>query len=176
MRPARPEPGFSGRLGSGIHCRCRPVEALPKCDFSLKGFLEKELIPPSFQPSFISETSHFPRIFGGFLERRIPGKNGNGSYLEFRVSYQGPFWNQSDLSNCSSPWRFLDSKLSKGTCRKCDPSDPISQPRTPSPTMVPLAFSMATPEHLGKNSFDVADGSVKPVSLQGPLPSFPQRS
>ena len=29
----------------------------------------------SFQPSFFSK-NHFPRVFGGFLERRIPGKNG----------------------------------------------------------------------------------------------------
>ena len=30
----------------------------------------------SFQPSLFSKTSHFPRLLGGFLERRIPGKNG----------------------------------------------------------------------------------------------------
>ena len=30
----------------------------------------------SFQPSFFSKTDcHFARVFGGFLERRIPGKN-----------------------------------------------------------------------------------------------------
>ena len=33
------------------------------------------LIPHSFQPSFFSTTSQVPRVFG-FLERRIPGKNG----------------------------------------------------------------------------------------------------
>ena len=26
------------------------------------------------------KTSHFPRVFDGFLERRIRGKNGHGSY------------------------------------------------------------------------------------------------
>ena len=30
----------------------------------------------SFRPSFFSKASHFPRVLGGLLERRIPGKNG----------------------------------------------------------------------------------------------------
>ena len=29
---------------------------------------------------FSSKTSHFPSVLGGFLEGRIPGKNGNGRY------------------------------------------------------------------------------------------------
>ena len=33
----------------------------------------------SFRPSFISKISCFPRVFGGFLERRMPGKNGEGT-------------------------------------------------------------------------------------------------
>ena len=32
------------------------------------------LIPHSFQPSFFSKTSCFPRVLGGFLERRMPGQ------------------------------------------------------------------------------------------------------
>ena len=28
------------------------------------------------QPSFFSKTRRFPRMFGGFLERRMPGQNG----------------------------------------------------------------------------------------------------
>ena len=31
----------------------------------------------SVQPSFLSNTSHAPTLVGGFLERRIPGKNGD---------------------------------------------------------------------------------------------------
>ena len=39
------------------------------------------LIPHSFQPSFFSKTSHFPRGFWWFSRKtRIPGKNGHGSY------------------------------------------------------------------------------------------------
>ena len=37
----------------------------------------------SFQSSFFSKTSYFPRVFGGFLERRIPGKNGEGTSRTF---------------------------------------------------------------------------------------------
>ena len=32
-----------------------------------------------FQPSFFSKTICFPRVLGGFLERRIPGKNGEAT-------------------------------------------------------------------------------------------------
>ena len=35
------------------------------------------LIPcPFFSAIVLSQTSYFPRVFGGFLERRMPGKNG----------------------------------------------------------------------------------------------------
>ena len=37
----------------------------------------------SFEPSFVSKSGRylfFPRVSGGSLERRIPGKNGNGRY------------------------------------------------------------------------------------------------
>ena len=37
------------------------------------------LIPHSFQSSLFSKTSYFPCVSGGFLERRIPGKNGEGT-------------------------------------------------------------------------------------------------
>ena len=37
------------------------------------------LIPHSFQPSFFPITSCFPKAFGDFLERRIPGKNGEAT-------------------------------------------------------------------------------------------------
>ena len=33
----------------------------------------------SFQPSFSSKTGGFPQAFDGFLKRRIPGKNGEGT-------------------------------------------------------------------------------------------------
>ena len=33
----------------------------------------------SFQPSFFSKTSCFPRVLRGFVERRMPGKNGEGT-------------------------------------------------------------------------------------------------
>ena len=31
---------------------------------------------PLFSAIVLFKTRHFPRVFGGFLERRIPGKNG----------------------------------------------------------------------------------------------------
>ena len=37
------------------------------------------LIPHSFQSSFFSKTIRFPWVSGGFLKRRIPGKNGDGT-------------------------------------------------------------------------------------------------
>ena len=37
------------------------------------------LFPQSFQPSFFSITSCLPRVSGGFLETRIPGKNEGGT-------------------------------------------------------------------------------------------------
>ena len=33
----------------------------------------------SFQPSFFSKTSCFPRVLGGFPETRIPGQNGEAT-------------------------------------------------------------------------------------------------
>ena len=39
-----------------------------------------KVIPHSLQPSFFPETGRFPWVSGGFLERRIHGKNGNGRY------------------------------------------------------------------------------------------------
>ena len=40
----------------------------------------------SFQPSFCSKTDrHFPRVFGGFLERRIPGLK-----MEMEVALKKP--------------------------------------------------------------------------------------
>ena len=36
------------------------------------------LTPHSVQPSFLSKTGCFPCVFEGLLERRIPGKNGEG--------------------------------------------------------------------------------------------------
>ena len=43
------------------------------------GLMPHSFQPYSFQPSFFSETSRFPWDSGGFLERRIPGKNGEGT-------------------------------------------------------------------------------------------------
>ena len=42
--------------------------------------------PHSFQPWFFSKTSCFPRVLGGFLERRMPGKNGEGTNSKLQVS------------------------------------------------------------------------------------------
>ena len=39
----------------------------------------QELNPHSFQSSFFSQTGRFPWVSGGFLERRTPGKNGEGT-------------------------------------------------------------------------------------------------
>ena len=43
----------------------------------------------SFQPSFLPRTGRFPWVSGGFLERRIPGKNGNGRYPQNSVFLGG---------------------------------------------------------------------------------------
>ena len=40
----------------------------------------------SFQPSFFSKTSCFPRVLGGSLERRMPGKNGEGTVRKLGIS------------------------------------------------------------------------------------------
>ena len=37
------------------------------------------VLPHSFQPTFFSNTSRFPWVSGGLLERRIPGKDGEGA-------------------------------------------------------------------------------------------------
>ena len=67
------------------------------------------MIPHSFQPSFFSETSHFPRVFGGFLERRIPGKDGEVTPGEMDVS---PNWGAAnfDLFPFGSPKRNRPEK------------------------------------------------------------------
>ena len=46
---------------------------IPSADFCRGGF------PILYQPSFFSKASGFPRGLGGFLERRMPGKNGEVS-------------------------------------------------------------------------------------------------
>ena len=51
----------------------------------LRGKLETRKllgVDSQFQQSCFSKTSHFPRVFGGFLERRITGKNGEGTLRE----------------------------------------------------------------------------------------------
>ena len=44
------------------------------------------------QPSFFSKISHFPRVFGSFLERRIPGKNGEVTPRKKIGKPKGGFW------------------------------------------------------------------------------------
>ena len=44
-----------------------------------------------FPPSFLSKTSHFPMVVVGFLERRMPGKNGEVTprlFNEEQTSYK----------------------------------------------------------------------------------------
>ena len=56
----------------------------------------ERLIPHSFQPSFFSKTSYFPRVSGGFLERRIPGNNVEGTPRNHR--HEDPQWFLFSLS------------------------------------------------------------------------------
>ena len=73
--------GVNGVFAVALFVCVEPVELHPtRC----KGHLgqsqsSKGLIPHYFQPSFFSKTSCFPWGSDGFLERRIPGKNGEVS-------------------------------------------------------------------------------------------------
>ena len=50
------------------------------------------LIPHSFQSAFFAKTCRFPRVSRGWLERNIPGKNGEGTPrgLLFGRAFPGP--------------------------------------------------------------------------------------
>ena len=72
--------------------------------FWKEGFLERMvqgLTPHSFQPRFFSKTGRYLWVSGGFLERRIPGKNGPG--------VDSPFFSTNVL--------LKDRPLSLGFCR-----------------------------------------------------------
>ena len=71
-----------------------PVRALEREDWRPEEgddlFLRKAnflpgLIPHSFQPSFFSISSRFSWVSGGFLERRIPRKNGEGTHRNIQA-------------------------------------------------------------------------------------------
>ena len=49
---------------------------------------QRSLISHSFQHSFFPKTGRFPWVSGGFLERRIPGKNGEGTPRTLRRGEQ----------------------------------------------------------------------------------------
>ena len=57
-----------------------------------------------FQPSFFSGTRAFqqPRVFGGFLERRIAGRNGEATSRSLFVFGDERHWNILDMVLVSS--------------------------------------------------------------------------
>ena len=70
---------YSMSLRPASSHKFKPLDATIKHELNRMFMLFRELIPHSLQPSFFSKTSHFSRVFGGFPERRIPGKNGEAT-------------------------------------------------------------------------------------------------
>ena len=67
---------------------------------------------------FVKNRIRFPRVFGGFLERRIPGKN-----LEATLSYMGVWF---FAQNSGSPLVFLKAQAERVPSTKDTPIFPFS--------------------------------------------------
>ena len=81
------------------------------------------LIPHSFQTSFFSKTCHFPCVSGCFLERRIPGKNGEATRF-----VSAPCAASRRTASSTSPRRAGPSSEQSAMLDKLGPfSDPPSK-------------------------------------------------